>query len=258
MMHEEFEDRVEAAFDRRSAAEARAKLASLAAADPELSARWADLEPALDALSGAGLEPLPDGLHATLTEAARAGGARDRGYGSRGWLSYVTAAIQVRPAYALGGAVAAGIAIGAIGLALILGATGTGIRSVNDLGSATSASLPPAPADAAVTTLERDDAQVELTTRRSGSGIVVHVDARGSDAELSLAWDPAALRLSGVRWESSREPAFEAAAGRARLPVPLSAGSELSLSEIAPGGSAVQVTLSARDGERQETLRQPR
>lgn len=258
MTHDEFEDRVEAAFTRPADGEARARLASLAAADPELGGRWDDLEPALDALAGARLEPLPEGLHATLMEAARAGGAHGL-QRSGGLLSFITAAMQVRPAYALGGAVAAGIAIGGLGYALIFGTAGEGMKSAGDLAPGTTASLPPMPTAGAITTLDQGGAHVELAARRVEGGLAVHVDARGDRAStLTLEWDAASLRLAGVRWETSEAPAFESAAGRVRLPIPLSAGSELSWSEIAPGGSAVRATLSAAGGEKEAALRLPR
>jgi hypothetical protein len=262
MTHDEFEDRVEAAFARGGTGEARARLASLAATDSALADRWADLAPALEALDGARLEPLPEGLHASLIQTARAGDTPARPIGRTigrvSWLSFITAAIQVRPAYALGGAVAAGIAIGALGFALIFGSAGDGFRNTRDLGPGTAASLPPMPI-AAVTTLELGDARVELTSRRSEGGLIVRVDARGAEAStVTLAWDESAFRLSGVRWETSLAPAFESAAGHVRLPIPLAAGCELSLSEIAPGGSAVRVTLSAAGNEKQDILRQPR
>lgn len=258
MTHDEFEDRVEAAFARSGNGEARARLASLASADSALAERWADLEPALDALAVARLEPLPDGLHAMLIQAARAGDTPGRTIGRVSWLSFITAAIQVRPAYALGGAVAAGIAIGALGFALIFGSASDRFHLARDLAPGITASLPPMPI-AAVTTLDLGDAHVELTSRRAEGGLVVRVDARGAEAStVTLAWDETAFRLSGVRWETSLAPAFESAAGHVRLPMPLAAGCELSLSEIAPGRSAVRVTLSAAGNETQDTLRQPR
>lgn len=259
MTYDEFDERAEAAFTADGAEAARGRLASLAAADPGLADRWADLEPALDVLAGARLEPLPDGLHRALIEAARTGIARGQRPARDSWLSFITAAIQVRPAYALGGAVAAGIAIGALGCALILGAAGEGLRGAKGLAPGTTASLPPMPNDGAVTRLDQGGARVELTTRRGVSGFIVHVEAHGADAAvLTLTWDPARLRLADVRWEAPSSSAFESAAGRARLPLQLATGSELTLSQIAPGGSAVRVALSDPAGEQEETLRLPR
>src|SRR5262245_12705290 len=208
---------------------------------------------ALAALKGARLEPLPEGLHATLMQAARRGRTHERGPARTSWLSFFTAAVQLRPAYALGGAVAAGIAIGALGLALILGVNRS--RPGSDL---ISASLPP-PAPAIVTTLDRGMTRVNLSTRRVNGELIVRVDARGSGGgSLTLAWDEGTLGLLNLRWEGTRPAEFEAGAGRARLPIPLASGSELTFREIgsAPGG--VRVTLIANGEKQEETLRLPR
>lgn len=258
MNQDQFDDQVEAAFAHHDDRALRAQLAAQAATDPSLAARWGELEPAFDALSSAGLEPLPEGLHETLLRTA---GEARRARPVGGWLSFITAAMQVRPAYALGGAVAAGIVIGAFGFALIVGNAQDRLRSANDAAPQISASLPPLPTAAAVTTLELGSTRVELTARRSEHGIVTRVDARGDEgATLTLVWDASALRLSGVRWETSLAPAFESAAGRVELPIPLAAGSELSWSEIAPEPGAVRVTLSSAGHNvvKEETLRLPR
>lgn len=255
MTHDEFEDRIEAFA--RGDREAYARLASLAAADPALAEKWADLEPALRALAGARPEPLPEGLHDTLLLAARTAHAPRR-LGRVSWFSFITAALQVRPAYALGGALAAGIAIGALGLALISGSAEQGLRSARQAAPGATASLPPAPAATSPTRLDLGTAHVELISRPAEGGLVVRVEARGEASTLTLTWDEAAVRLSGLRWETPQAPAFESAPGLARLPIPLASGCELSFSPIAPGGSAVRVTLGTAGSETQDTLRWPR
>jgi len=256
MSHDEFERLAESAFDDPGDALDRERLESLAAGDPELRRRWDDLRAARVALAGAGLEPLPDGLHEALIGAARTDAPRPGERAS--WLSFVTAAIQTRPAFALGGAVAAGIAIGVIGLGLIMGGLRAGPAG-EDLAPGTTASLPPTPPATATTTLDQGGAHVELTSRRAAGESIVRLDARdGIPATVTLAWDPAALRWSGVRWEGPDAPPFEPAPGRVVLRIPAAAGSELSFEEIVSGGSAVRVTLSAAGGDREVTLRLPR
>ena len=250
MTHDEFEDRIEAFA--RGDREAYARLASLAAADPALGERWAELEPALRALAGAGPEPLPEGLHDTLMLAARTAHAPAR-QGRVSWFSFISAAIQVRPAYALGGALAAGIAIGALGLALITGTAGDGLRSARHEAPGTAASLPPAPGERSITNFDLGTAHVELTSRRSEGWLVVRVEARGEASTLTLEWDATALKLYGMRWETPQPPAFESAAGRLRLPIPLASGCELSFSPIAPGGGPVRVTLDTAGVKTPET-----
>jgi len=208
---------------------------------------------ALAALEGARLEPLPEGLHATLMQAARRGRTHERGPARTSWLSFFTTAVRLRPAYALGGAVAAGAAMGALGLALVLGVAGNrpGLDSI-------SASLPPA-APAIVTTLDRGDARVDLTTRRVDGDLIVQVNARGGErATLTLAWDEGTLGLLNVRWEGTRPAEFETGAGSARLPIPLASGSELTFREIASEPRAVRATLDANGEKQEETLRLPR
>ena len=264
MSRDEFEERVESAFETPGDGRERARVEAMAAADPALRARWDDLQPALEALAGAGLESLPTGLHATLVETARASGAGGR-VRSRGgsWLSFVQAAIQVRPAFALGGAVAAGIAIGAIGLGLLIGPLGGSHEGPlgRDLGPSTSASLPPMPDAPAITDLDVDGAHATLTARRSPRGqqqdVIVWLETRG-EGVVTLAWDPTALRWSGARWGTPDAPAFESGPGHLRLPTAASAASELMFSELVPGGSTVRATLSAASGERGEILRLPR
>lgn len=268
MSRDAFEDGVESLFEHPGDQGLRTRIEAMVAADPALRARWDDLQPALDSLAGARLEPLPAGLHATLIETAGTGG-RVRSEGGS-WLSFVLAAIQVRPAFALGGAVAAGIAIGAIGLGLLIGPLGgspggllgNGLRSGQDIAPSTSASLPPMPDASAITTLDLGGAHVKLTALHGGpdGGVIVRVETGGEapPAVVTLAWDPAALRWSGVRWQASAAPAFESGPGRVRLPVPASAGSELVFSPLVPGGVTVRATLSAAGAETQETLRLPR
>ncbi len=148
--------------------------------------------------------------------------------------------------------------IGVIGLGMILGGLGPG----RDLAPATTASLPPAPATPVAmssATLDQGGAHVELSARRDASGILVRLDARdGTPGTVSLAWDPAASRLVGVRWDGPDAPSFEPAPGRVSLAIPAAAGVELSFEEIVSGGSAVRATLAAAGGDKEVTLRMPR
>jgi len=256
MSHDEFERLADQAFEGRVGEPERVRLEALAAAHPELRERWKDLEAARTGLAGARLEPLPPGLHEALIGAARAQGARRSE--PRGWLSYVTAAIQVRPIFALGGAVAAGFAIGVVGLGLMMGGLGAG----RDLAPATSASLPPAPASTSSTlsaTLDRAGAHVELSARREAAEIIVRLEARdATSGTVTLEWDPTASRLAGLRWEGADAPSFDPAPGRVTLPIPAASGIELSFQEIVNGGSSVHATLSAAGGDEEVTLRLPR
>ncbi len=256
MNHDEFERLSDLAFDGRAGAAERERLEALAAADPELRDRWEDLQAARAGLSGAGLETLPAGLHEALIRDARADAPRRSERGS--WLSFITAAIQVRPAFALGGAVAAGLAIGVVGLGVIMG----GLRSGRDLAPVTSASLPPAapaPASLSSATLDHGGAHVELSARRDAGETIVRLDARDeTPGTVTLAWDPAASRLVGLRWESADPPTFDPAPGRVTLPLPAAAGIELSFEEFVSGGSAVRATLSAGGGDEEVILRLPR
>lgn len=263
MSREEFDNRVESLFEHPDPAE-RARIEALVDADPALRARWDDVQPALDVLGAATLEPLPASLHATLTETAQgAGGAtvpRVRARGTSGsWLDFVRAAIQVRPAFALGGAVAAGIAIGAVGLALLNGLPGEGPHAGQDLGRSTSASLPPMPEASTLTTLDLGEAHATLTVRRTArQQLVVHLEARATTpASVTLAWDPAVLRWSGASWQTSAAPAFESGTGHLRLLVTAS-GSELVFVESVSGSSRLRATLSAAGEEKEETVRVPR
>ena len=252
MNQDEFERLAESAFDDRDDVRVRERLETLAAGDPELNGRWKDLQAARAGLAGQGLEPLPVGLHETLIAAVSTAGRRPRERGS--WLSFITAAIQVRPVFALGGAVAAGLAIGVIGLGLMMG----GLRVGHDLAPATTASLPPIQA-AAVTTLDQGGARVAFTVRRTAGETFVRLDApETTPATVTLTWEPAALRLRGVRWESPDAPSFEPAPGRVVLQIPAAAGSELSFDEIVSGGSAIRVMLSAEGDNREAPLRMPR
>jgi hypothetical protein len=186
------------------------------------------------------------------------------------WLSFIRAAIQARPAFALGGAVAAGIAIGAIGIGLLIGPLGgspggligSGLSAGQQLAPSTSASLPPMPDASAIAALDLDGAHVKLTALHGGpeGRVIVRLEARGEapPAVVTLAWDPAALRLSGAHWDASDAPPFESGPGRVQLPVPASAGSELIFSPLVPGGITVRATLSAGGSEKQEILRLPR
>jgi hypothetical protein len=253
MNHDEFERLADLAFDGRAGASERERLEALAASDPELRERWEDLMAARSGLSGAGLEPVPAGLHEALIVTSRAEGGQPSGRGS--WLSFITAAIQVRPVFALGGAVAAGLAIGVIGIGMIMG----GLRPGRDLAPATSASLPPAPAAISSATIDQGGAHVELSARRDAGETLVRLDARdGTPGTVSLAWDPAASRLVGLRWEGPDAPSFDPAPGRVTLAIPLAAGVELSFVEIVSGGSAVRATLTAAGGDKEITLRLPR
>ncbi len=253
MNHDEFEHLADSAFDGRDDAPVRARIESLAASDHELRGRWEDLQAARTGLAGAGLEPLPAGLHEALIEDLRT--AAPRGGVRMSWLSFVTAAIQTRPIFALGGAVAAGLAIGVFGFGLIMG----GPRAGQDLAPGTSASLPPMPAAVARTTLDQGGVHVELTSRRAAGKTTVRLDARGGgNATLTLVWEPTMLRLSGVRWEGPDAPQFATGPGRVVLQTAEATGSELSFDEIVASGSVVRVTLSAAGGDREVSLRIPR
>lgn len=258
MNHDEFERLADQAFEGRVGESERNRLEALAAAHPELRERWEDLQAARTGLAGATLEPLPPGLHEALIGLAGVRGARRPE--PRGWLSYITAAIQVRPVFALGGAVAAGLAIGVVGLGLIIGGLGGGAG--RDLAPATSASLPPVPvADAppatASATLDRPGVHVELLARRVGDETIVRLEARDATAgTLTLAWDPAASRLVGLHWEGADAPPFAPTPGRVTLPIPAASGIELSFQEIV-SGSSVRATLSAAGGDEEVTLRLP-
>lgn len=262
MSHDEFERLADQAFEGRVGEPERRRLEALAAAHPELRERWEDLEAARNGLAGATLEPLPPGLHEALIGATRAQGARRSE--PRGWLSHITAAIQVRPVFALGGAVAAGFAIGVVGLGLIMGVLGGGLGTGRDLAPATSASLPPAPIAppiaqtlASSATLDRAGAHVELSARREAAGIIVRLEARdATPGTVTLEWDPTASRLAGLRWEADA-PSFDPAPGRVTLPIPAASGIELSFQEIVNGGSSVRATLSAAGGDVEVTLRLP-
>lgn len=252
MSHDEFERLADLAFEGRAGAPERERLEALAAGDPELRERWEDLMAARTGLEGTGLEPLPAGLHEALLGVAGAETRRPSGRVS--WLSFIAAAIQVRPVFALGGAVAAGLAIGVIGLGMIMG----GLRSGRDLAPATSASLPAIPSAVATATLDRGGAHVELSARRDAGGTIVRLDAHaGTPGTVTLAWDPAASRLVGLRWAGPDAPAFDPAPGRVTLHIP-AAGLELEFQEIVSGGSAVRATLTAAGGDTQATLRPPR
>lgn len=252
MNQHEFERLADSAFDDRDDVRARERLDTLAAGDPDLSERWKDLGAARAGLAGTGLDPLPAGLHEALIGAVSMAGLRSRERGS--WHSFITAAIQVRPIFALGGAVAAGLAIGVIGLGLMMGGLGVG----RDLAPATTASLPPIPAVAA-TTLDQGGARVTFTVRRAAGETFVHLDApESTPATVTLTWEPAALRLRGVRWESTDAPSFEPASGRVILQIPAAAGSELSFEEIVGSGSAIRATLGAAGGNSEAPLRMPR
>jgi hypothetical protein len=270
MNRDEFEDRMESLFEHPGDPRERARMEAMVAADPALRARWDDLQPVLEPLAAARLEPLPAGLHATLIETARASETRGRAQREgESWFSFIRAAIQARPAFALGGAVAAGIAIGAIGIGLLFGPLRgpgglleSGVHTGQDLAPSTSASLPPIADASAITALDLDDTHVKLTALHGGpeGRVIVRLEARGEapPAVVTLAWDPAALRLSGAHWQASDAPAFESGPGRVQLPVPASAGSELIFSPLVPGGITVRATLSAGGSEKQETLRLPR
>jgi len=252
MNQDEFERLADAAFDGRDDVRVRERLETLAAADSEQRERWKDLEAARAGLAGTGLEPLPAGLHEALIGAVSmaARGPRERG----SWHSFITAAIQVRPAFALGGAVAAGLAMGVIGLGLLMG----GLRAGRDLAPATTASLPPI-ATAAATTLDQGGARVAFSVRRAAGETFVRLDApESTPATVTLTWEPAALRLRGVRWEGPDAPPFETAPGRVALEFPAAAGSELSFEEIVSGGSAIRASLSAAGGNKESPLRMPR
>ena len=250
MNQDEFERLTDSAFDRRDDGPVRERIETLAAGDPDLSGRWEDLQTARAGLAGAGLEPLPAGLHEALIADLRT--AAPRGGVRMSWLSFITAAIQTRPVFALGGAVAAGLVIGVFGFGLIMG----GLRAGQDLAPGTSASLPPMPAAVATTTLDHGDVHVDLTSRRDSDGLVVRLDAHdGTPATVAFAWDPAALRLTGARWGTAAAPSFEPGLVVVRTPA---TGSELSFTEIVPGGSAVRGTLSATGGDVEATLRMPR
>ena len=253
MNHEAFERLAEEAFAVGEPGPARDRIESLAAGDPELQRCGEDLLAASGALAGAGLEPLPAGLHEALISAIPAGGMASGGRMS--WLTFITAAIQVRPAFALGGAVAAGFAIGAIGIGALMG----GLRESRELAPGTAASLAPMPALVATTTLEQGGARLELTSRRTDAGIIVRLVSRdATPATLTLAWDPATLRFAAVRWEGADAPSFEPAPGRAVLRLPSAAGSELTFDGIVTGDRPVRVTLSAAGSDREVNLCLPR
>lgn len=248
MKHDEFERLADQAFESGVGEPERQRLEALTAAHPELRERWEDLLAARTGLASAALESLPSGLHEALIGAARAQVARRSE--TRGWLSYITAAIQVRPVFALGGAVAAGFAIGVIGLGLVMGGLGPG----RDLAPGTSASLPPAAPVATSAALERGGARVELALRRDAGETRVRLDARGATpGTVTLAWDPAGRRLVGLRWESAEAPSFAPVPGRLTLPVPAASGVELWFEEIVSGGGPIRATLSA-GGEVEEVI----
>ena len=256
MNHDEFEQLADQAFEGRVGEPERRRLEALAAAHPELRERWEDLQAARTGLAGATLEPLPPGLHEALIGVTRAQGARRSE--PRGWLSHITAAIQVRPVFALGGAVAAGLAIGVVGLGLIMGSLDTG----RDLAPATSASLPPAlptPIAPVAATLDRAGAHVELSARREAGEIIIRLEARdATPGTVTIVWDSAECRLVGLRWVDSDAPPFAPTPGRLTLPIPAASGIELSFREIVSGGSSVRATLNADGGDDEVTLRLPR
>jgi len=253
MTHNEFERLVETAFDAPEDAATRTRIAELTAANPELAAYWEDLVAARNALTGATLEPLPDGLHEAVMAGVRSERRTRRERG--GWLGFLSAAISTRPAYALGGAVAAGFAIGVLALGLWQGGFKVGER----IGGGVSASLPPMESASATTTLEQDGVRVGITVRRIDGGGIVRIDvAHGPAADLVLAWEPAELRLSGVRWDGPEGPVFDPTSGRVALRLLPGAGSELSFEETVPGSSAIRATLRTPGGDREEMLRLPR
>ena len=257
MSRDEFEARVESAFGHPEDARERTRIEALAAADPDLRARWDDLQPALEGLAGAGLEPLPPGLHARLIETAREAARGTGRVGSRGvsWLSFVQAALQTRPVFALGGAVAAGIAIGVFGFGLLARPLSLPLPL---RGASTSASLPPVADEPATAAIELGEGEVTLTARRGLSDeVIVRLESRAeAPATVTLSWDPAAIRWSGARWETPDAPAFEAGTGRLRIDA--TTASEWVFTRLRPDADALRATLSGRRGEKEERLRLPR
>ena len=252
MNHDEFERLSEATFEDRAPEGDRARLEALAAGDPELRGRWDDLLAARSALGGTALEALPAGMHEALLGAARSAAAPAERFG---WRAFITAAIQARPVFALGGAVAAGLAIGVIGIGLLMAGLGAG----RDLAPGTTASLPPVLEAVSTASLEAGSAQVSLTSRRSGSGLIVRIMARdATPATVALTWDPTALRLTGVRWESPEVPAFEPGPGRVSVRVPTASGSEFSFDERVEGAGDLRVRLSTESGGSEAILPPPR
>lgn len=252
MSHDEFERLSGSVFDAGDEARDRERIAALLDREPALRERWEDLMAARAGLAGAGMERVPDDLHLALVDAARAAAPAPAARGT--WLAFVTAAIQARPAYALGGAVAAGFAIGAIGIALLTGAP----RGLESLAPGTAATLAPVAPAVATTPIEWGGARIDVTARRAGGRMVVRLGARDAAATtLTLAWDPAELRLGAVRWEGAEAPAFDPSQGRAVMHMPGASGSELTFEESGPRGGALSVTLRAAGGDRVVTIPPP-
>jgi len=102
------------------------------------------------------------------------------------WLDTLVAALRARPGMALGGAVAAGMAIGVIGF----GALSGGFAAGRALGPATSATLPAMVSDAPATVLELDGTKVELwftSSANSAGSIRVRLSDAHGEKEATLA-----------------------------------------------------------------------
>jgi hypothetical protein len=248
MNHDEFDRLAEAAMESGDPRE-RERMEGLVSTDPELREIWTDLKATQGALAGAGLEPLPAGLHDTVLRALahETSARRER----ESWLDTLVAALRSRPGLALGGAVAAGLAIGVIGFGALSGGF-VASRALAPSTSATMSTLSDATPDAV---LAVDGARVELSVRTAGDLRDVRVSARATiPARVTFAWAPGTVRFAGVAWSSGEVPGITSAPGSMTLSLAGDLRSSLSFSPPQSGDAVLRVTLGTASGLKEETL----
>jgi hypothetical protein len=247
MNHDEFERLADAVIDGGGTPTERERLTATVSAEPELRERWADLQATRGAFAHAGLATPPADLHdAVLRAVAHETHERSR---KESRLETLVASLRARPGLAIGGAIAAALAIGVIGF----GALTRGFITGRTVGPGTSATMSPLSSTASATTLELDGTQLEVTGSGGAHERHVHLSAHGAGTvTATLEWDPAGLRLN----DTTLNP--DGLADRATLRIEGSVVRDLSFVSLRAGDASIRVRLRGAHDEKHATLALPR
>ena len=217
----------------------------------EVRARQRELETTARALGQVRMEEAPAALKEGVM-AAIAAAERRAPAGAR-WRVNPLGAARGRPVFAWGYPFLAGAVAGGLLIALVTGNLGP--RARTDL-PAHGAMLPGAGRGALVDhrELRLGTARVALETRRAADGVRVEFEiTKAPGAELSLAFDDAALRPLGLRWERAGRHQAELGAGSVRLRATGDDRGMVLLSPAGAGDASILVRF-LREGESAEAV----
>lgn len=223
--------------------EAAATRAWLAASAPGRE-RERELRETFDALGALALEEAPAGLSAAVMARVAAEPRRAR----EPWFAGLGRALARRPALGFGYAFAAGLAAGAIALALATGVW----RPASRAGLPVSATLAPARAVAPAETarLEAGAAAVSAALWMQAATTRLGLESAGREAgAVEITWDEAALAVASFHWSGAGSRRADSSPGRLVLDLAPGARCSIDFERRGAGGGALGVTLRGAAGE---------